>query len=83
MIKAECTWGEGSDIMLVIEDEEFGFQIFKPIQHLDKSTHGYMTSGAMDLTKEQARKLAQSLLDAVNMADILEHDLKDYVETSD
>jgi len=76
MIKAECTWGEGSDVMLVVKDEEFGFQLFKPAQHLDKSTYGYMIAGAMDLTKEQARALAQSLLDAADCCDRLEQELQ-------
>jgi hypothetical protein len=76
MIRATCTWGEGTDVLLVIEDhivvahEE---QILR-----DKFTHGAIKRGSADLTVDQAESLGHQLLNAVQACRELDKSAEEY-----
>lgn len=82
-IKASCTWGDGPDIMLVIEGEDENddnnnrFILYEDPKHQlpprADYIHGYVTNGSMDLTANEARILAARLEELVKQVDGLNY----------
>jgi hypothetical protein len=75
-IKASCTWGDGPDILLIFNDKPF-ICYENPI--LGQWKHGHVTKGAADLTQQEARDLAASLISAADACKALEDSYEDYV----
>ena len=69
MIKTTCSWGEGEDILVTLEDHSF--MLYEIPTYFDISTHGYIKNGSLFLTAEEAKKLAQELLLLVDVVDEL------------
>jgi hypothetical protein len=61
----ECDWAS-SAIFIAITDEEYGLMLYESPKHYDKGQHGFCGKGSIALTKEQAKKLANDLLAAVD-----------------
>lgn len=75
-IGASCTWGEGPDIMLVMDDKPF---ICYEDLKKGRWKHGYVTKGSTDLTQQEARDLAASLLTAADACKALEDSYEEHV----
>jgi len=69
-MKAECTWGEGPDIILSLNNT--AMVLYENPCDLDKWKHGVVKQGSLDLTAFEAHKLAMELLAAVNKVNELE-----------
>ncbi len=69
MKKAVCTWGEGPDVLVSLEND-----VFILFEEPDKShfAHGVVTQGQMDLSAAEAERLAAELLIAAREARRLE-----------
>lgn len=70
MIKVECTWGQGPDILVV--GENHSILNMSPTTMLNKSTYGCQTEWQLDLTTDQADQLAYELLDKIKEVKRLE-----------
>ena len=76
-IKTECCWGDGIDVMLIIENGHFVLYE-NPIHQMPPKggyIHGYITKGSIDLTIEEARELAIELNKAAEQAENLNKDI--------
>lgn len=74
-IKAECTWGDGPDVMLCSD----GFPTFNLSEtRMVHSVYGVVDQWSVNLTIKEARNLAQSLLNAANQAEINELSAEEY-----
>jgi hypothetical protein len=74
MKKATCTWGDGPDVLLTIENDIF--ILYEDPKHLlpphGDYAHGYVTKGSSDLTIDEALALSAQLKDAADEARALE-----------
>jgi hypothetical protein len=74
MKKATCTWGDGPDVLLTIENDTF--ILYEDPKHLlpphGDYAHGYVTRGSMDLTIDEALALSIQLKSAAEKARFLE-----------
>jgi len=77
-IKAECTWGDGPDVTLSLEGKSI--VLCEDPQSLDKWTHGVVTNGLVDLTADEALRLASRLTMAAHEAKRLDQVGKDHDE---
>ena len=84
MKNATCTWGDGPDVVLSIENDFF--ILYEDPKHTQYPNwkykkgdwkHGYVTKGSMDLTADEALKLASELIAAANNAKELDGLCKD------
>jgi len=77
-IKAACTWGDGPDVMVTLEDKPFILY-----EDPDKSgwVHGSVKKGSFELTAEEATKLAADLLIAADRANGLRESIRRYEES--
>lgn len=77
MIKANCTWGEGPDVMVVLE--EHPFILYEEPQHQQPPRgdyiNGFVAKGSFDLTVDEAKALAIGLNEAARQA---ENQLQEY-----
>lgn len=82
MKKATCTWGDGPDVLLALEND--WFVLYEDPKHQAPPRgdylHGYVTKGSMDLTAAEALTLAAHLEAAANQALELERMGKEYNE---
>ena len=69
MIKTTCSWGEGEDILVVLEDHPV--LLYENPTDFDRSKYGCIKNGSLFLTAEEAKKLAQELLLLVDVVDEL------------
>ena len=80
MKKVECTWGDGPDVLLSIENDIF--VLYEDPKHQAPPRgdyqHGYVTKGSMDLTAAEALTLAAHLEAAANQALELERVCDEY-----
>lgn len=80
MKSATCTWGDGPDVILALEDDYFMLyedpKRNKPPQ--GSPAHGYVTKGSMDLTADEARILAAQLEAAANQCLELDRTCKEH-----
>jgi len=78
MKKATCTWGDGPDVLLVLEDDFF--ILYEDPKHLEPPrgdyVHGYVTKGSMNLTADEALALAGQLRKAAMLAKELEREYR-------
>jgi len=80
-MRAVCTWGEGPDVLLVLDGSEV-MLYHEPYHHKPPrgdSVHGYVSDGSACLTASEALKLAYQLVEAVGMCKELEEDLEYYI----
>jgi hypothetical protein len=79
MFKAECTWGDGPDVLLVIEDRgnEWPLQLLEGPTELERFSHGICEHASVGMTAKQARELAEQLLLASSKAEFLEEGRQD------
>ena len=80
-IKAECTWGEGPDVLVTLKDSPLwlmadpvnkeGYR-FPTVKGFVTTVHGFCLDAQLDLTKDQARNLGIALLEAVDEVNRLE-----------
>ena len=75
MKKATCTWGDGPDVLLSIEDDNF--MLYEDPKHnkppQGDPAHGFVTKGSMCLTADEALELAAELEAAANNAKDLDN----------
>ena len=69
---AVCTWGDGPDVLLVVEPAGPAFMLLEPPAGFDRCLHGYCGHGVIELTAAAARALAAGLLAAAERAEELE-----------
>jgi hypothetical protein len=69
-MKAECTWGEGPDVILVGEGTPI-LLYHDPIEK-ERFTHGVCKEYSVDLTADEAYRLGIELINAARKAQELE-----------
>lgn len=65
-VKAECTWGFGSDVWLV--NEGHPYVNHEEIGDLNRFAHGVSRSGSIQITADEALVLAEMLIRAANLS---------------
>lgn len=65
-MKAVCAWGEGPDVLLVLEGTPV--MLYENPVDLDRAVHGYVRQGSIELTADEAEQLADELLLRVKQA---------------
>ena len=77
MVTATCTYGDGPDVMIDLEDKRF--VLYETPQHFNPPMgdykHGVVNKGSYDLTHEEALRLGHDLIAAAKAAEKLEKDL--------
>jgi hypothetical protein len=68
-IKAECTCGDGPDVLLIDDGEPC--MLYEAPTKLNKAKYGYVERCSTCLSSDEAKKLANELLMAANRADEL------------
>ncbi len=76
-MKAECTWGDGPDVLVILEGTKV--MLYEDPIDMDRSVHGYTTQGSFCLTVKEALTLAGSLYVAAGQAMELDNSYRDYV----
>jgi hypothetical protein len=66
MIKATCTWGDGPDVLLSLEDHRL--MCYEHPHDYEHGVHGFINNGSTDLTADEAISLAMDLLKAAQGA---------------
>lgn len=91
-IKAECTWGEGPDVLVCVKDHPVWLMAdvvnksadrFPTVKGCVTTTHGFCFDTQLDLTIHQALKLAKDLLDAAMRGIELNDGIKKYNDNKD
>jgi len=92
-MKAECTWGEGPDVLVVLGgtpimsyENPVNVSGDRPVTGEDTredvnlcwSTHGFIRQGSFDLTADEALQLAGDLILAANSAKELDYMAANY-----
>lgn len=73
-LKATCTWGDGPDVMLVLENDGKGDWLMAyehphhPTPPQGDCTYGYIRKGSICLTAEQAESLGHQLIEYAKQA---------------
>ncbi|KKL06287.1 hypothetical protein LCGC14_2597540 [marine sediment metagenome] len=73
-LTASCTWGEGPDVLMVLEDDGKGDALMAyehPHHHpppRGDCTYGYIRKGSICLTADQAESLGYQLIESVKQA---------------
>jgi hypothetical protein len=79
MKTATCTWGDGPDVLLSLEDDNF--MLYEDPKHnkppQGDPAHGYVTKGSSCLTADEALSLSIELRIAANEAKALNELCKD------
>lgn len=79
MKRVSCTWGDGPDVFLSLEDDVF--VLYEEPKHTKPPqgdyTHGYVTKGFTNLTADEALALADDLTEAAKQAKELDSICKD------
>ena len=78
-IRAICTWGDGPDILLILEPDKDLLMLYHDPIAKDIGIHGFCKDGSIPLSIQQAQDLARSLLDAVNKTIQLETSYEQYM----
>ena len=77
MIRATCTWGDGPDVLIRLEDDSF--VLYEKPRHRKAPqgdyVYGYVTCGSMELTADEALDLSIQLLEATRQAKQLDDSL--------
>lgn len=77
-IKASCTWGDGPDVLITLDD--LLFMLYEPPDQLDRAVHGLVKKGSFALTANEALKFAKQLKQAALSAKELDKDYSDYMD---
>jgi len=74
MIKVECTWGDGPDVMVEFSGKPFILYEGprNPPPPKGSFIHGFVENGSFDLTINEAEDLVNDLLGAIRHAKSLE-----------
>ena len=73
-LKATCTWGDGPDVLMVLEDDGKGdaLMAYEDPYHFPPPrgdcTHGYIRKGSICLTAERAEILGHQLIESAKQA---------------
>jgi len=73
-IRAACTWGDGPDVLLILEGKELMLYEI-PYHHkppLADGTYGFIKEGSLCLTTSEARRLASQLNQSAKEAEDLD-----------
>lgn len=70
MFNAQCTWGEGEDILLSFDNHRV--MLLEEVIDKDRAIHGYAMSGSTFLTLEEAKSLVSSLLWSIRAVEELD-----------
>jgi len=78
MIKASCTWGDGPDVLITLEDKPFILYENPKNDPPPRGqwAHGYVSQGSMDLTADEALDLAHQLYASATAAKGLDKSYK-------
>jgi len=78
MIKASCTWGDGPDVLITLEDKPFILYLISKNRPPPRGqwAHGYVSQGSMDLTADEAFALAHQLYASATAAQELDKSYK-------
>jgi len=76
-IKATCTWGDGPDVILTLNDKPF--ILYEDATDHRHYIHGVVKKGSTDLTADEALDLAYQLTMAAHSAKQLDRQLGEYV----
>jgi hypothetical protein len=68
-IKVECTWGEGSDIVVMGEKQKI--INLSEVERVSDGNYGFQEYWQLDLTIEEAKNLVSSLEKEIAMAEKL------------
>jgi len=81
-MRATCTWGEGPDVLVVIEGTPV-ILYENPKHHKPPHgdwKHGFVTEGSFDLTINEAETFVEELITAIEEAKSLNKSYADYIE---
>jgi hypothetical protein len=78
-MKAECTWGEGPDVVLSLEDTPLVLGEHPDFDR-NRFLYGVITKGEIDLTADQAHKLGIQLIDACKRIKELEDNIPEVLD---
>lgn len=73
-LRASCTWGDGPDVLLVLEDDGEGDALmayedpYFPKPPKGGAAHGYIRKGSMCLTATNAEALGHQLINSAKQA---------------
>lgn len=76
-IKANCTWAEGPDIMIILNNTRI--VLYEDIKLTNNWKHGVCDNGSIDLTVEEAKELVISLQQSIKEVEKLEKSYSDYI----
>lgn len=76
MVKASCTWGDGPDVTVSLDGTNF--ILYEDPINTDRWLHGTVEYGSFDLTAEEARRLANQLIQAAVDAECLDMEVRNY-----
>lgn len=81
-MKAECTWGEGGDILVSLDGTSMALHEApsNPEPPRGKFTHGSVTQGSLFLTTDEAAELAIQILAVVDQTKRLKNQCKQHDE---
>ncbi len=85
-LKASCTWGDGPDVLMVLEDDGKGSWFvaygdpYYPALSRGNPTHGYIGKGSICLTADEARELGVELIRAWKEARDLNKEYNEHME---
>ncbi len=65
-MKATCTWGDGPDVLVVLEGSHL--MLYHDPVDKERAKHGYCSEGSVELTADEAESLAKQLLAATACA---------------
>jgi len=87
-LKAICTWGNGPDVLLVLEDDGKGDALmayeepYHPKPPRGDSVHGFIRKGSLCLTANEAEMLAGQLLSSAKQSRELDETYKEWCENN-
>ena len=69
-MKAECTWGEGPDVLVSLDDTIVMLYEgpWNPIPPRGASKHGFVKNGSFDLTADEAEAFGAALISAAQQS---------------
>jgi len=79
MIKVECTWGDGPDVVVTLEQHRF--LLLEEPKDSHQFIHGVVQAGQIDLTAGDAELLAIQLQAAARKARELQAMIKEHDST--
>ena len=70
-MKAECTWGDGPDVLVMLNGTHI--MLYEYPKNYERFKHGEVSQGSLDLTSDEALLLAGELISAANSAKELDY----------